>query len=173
MSAAFVAPIRPKGRDRDDVRQRAPARSKPPPAAGTVGDGEPRTKGVRECQRPSWPPSPSEGARRDDVARQPPARSKCPFAAGTARRPRTGCEGCSGMSAAFVAPESVRRGATAMMYLNVLRRGRSHLPPRERSETANRVRRVFGDDRGLRAPRVRPKGRGAMMSLQKFVDCVV
>ena len=109
MSAAFVAPIRPKGRDRDDVRQRAPARSKPPPAAGTVGDGEPRTKGVRECQRPSWPPSPSEGARRDDVARQPPARSKCPFAAGTARRPRTGCEGCSGMSAAFVAPESVRR----------------------------------------------------------------
>ena len=63
------------------------------------------------------------------------------------------------MTVAFVAPESVRRGATAMMYLNVLRRGRSALSPRERSETVNRVRRVFGDDSGLRGPRVRPKGR--------------
>ena len=105
MTAAFVAP--------ESVRRGADAmmylnvlrrgRSHLPPRE-RLGDGEPRMKGVRECQRPSWPPSPSEGARRDDVARQPPARSKPPPAAGTARRRRTAYEGCSGMTSAFVAP---------------------------------------------------------------------
>ena len=52
-----------------------------------------------------------------------------------------------------------------MMYLNVLRRGRSHFPPRERSETANRVRSVFGDDRGLRGPESVRRGADAMMYL--------
>ena len=52
-----------------------------------------------------------------------------------------------------------------MMSLGSLRRGRSALSPRERSETANRVRSVFGDDRGLRGPESVRRGADAMMYL--------
>ena len=113
------------------------------------------------------------GARRDDAARQPPARTKPPPAAGTARRRRTAYEGCSGMTVAFVAPspsEGARRDDVARQPP-----ARDEVPFRRGngSETANRVRRVFGDDRGLRGPQSVRRGATAMMSLQNFVDCVV
>ena len=68
---------------------------------------------------------------------------------------------------------AIRWAVAAMMSLGSLRRGRSALSPRERSETVNRVRSVFGDDSGLRGPESVRRGATAMMSLQKFVDCVV
>ena len=86
-----------------------------------------------------------KGRGRDGVARQPPARTKCPFATGTARRRRTACEGCSGMTVAFVAPRVRPKGRGAMMSLGSLRRGRSALSLPERlGDGEPRAKRVRG-----------------------------